>query len=75
LWIEKDEMGTLKKDIVEIERMLKVLIKSLEKKPSNLCPRQASLGPSYPTKLEKNHKWETDYVYRYRGNQKNKTKV
>ena len=31
--IEKGEMGTLKKDIAEIERMLKALIKSLENKP------------------------------------------
>jgi len=28
--IEKDELGPLKKDIAEIERMLKALIKSLE---------------------------------------------
>ena len=33
--IEKSEMGTLKKDIAEIERMLKALIKSLENKPLN----------------------------------------
>ncbi len=31
--IEKGELGTLKKDIAEIERMLKALIKSLENKP------------------------------------------
>ena len=31
--IEKSELGTLKKDISEIERMLKALIKSLENKP------------------------------------------
>ena len=31
--IKKGEWGTLKKDIAEIERMLKVLIKSLENKP------------------------------------------
>ncbi len=30
--IEKGELGTLKKDIAEIERMLKALIKSLENK-------------------------------------------
>jgi len=29
--IEKGELGTLKEDIAEIERMLKALIKSLEK--------------------------------------------
>ena len=33
--IEKGELGTLKKDIAEIERMLKALIKSLENKPLN----------------------------------------
>ena len=31
--IEKEEMGPLIKDIAEIERMLKALIKSLENKP------------------------------------------
>ena len=31
--IKKDELGTVKKDIEEIERMLKALIKSLENKP------------------------------------------
>jgi len=31
--IEKGELGTLQKDIAEIERMLKALIKSLENKP------------------------------------------
>ena len=31
--IAKDNMGMLKKDIAEIERMLKALIKSLENKP------------------------------------------
>ena len=31
--IEKGELGTTKKDISEIERMLKALIKSLENKP------------------------------------------
>jgi len=50
--IEKGELGTLKKDITEIERMLKALIKSLENKP--LTP--GILGPSSPTKLEKNRK-------------------
>jgi len=33
--IEKGEFSTLNKDIAEIERMLKALIKSLEKKPLN----------------------------------------
>jgi len=33
--IEKGALGTLKKDIAEIERMLKALIKSLENKPLN----------------------------------------
>jgi len=32
-FIEKGELGTAKKDIAEIERMLKALIKSLENKP------------------------------------------
>jgi hypothetical protein len=31
--MEKGEFGTAKKDIAEIERMLKALIKSLEKNP------------------------------------------
>jgi len=31
--IEEDELGTIKKAIEEIERMLKALIKSLENKP------------------------------------------
>jgi hypothetical protein len=33
--IEKGVLGRLKKDIAESERMLKVLIKSLENKPLN----------------------------------------
>jgi len=32
-FIEKGERGRLKKGIAEIERMVKALIKSLEKKP------------------------------------------
>ena len=36
--IEKGVMGRLKKDIAEIERILKALIKSLENKPLNLYP-------------------------------------
>ena len=50
--IEKNELGTLKKDIAEIERMLKTLIKSIENKPLN----PGILGPSSLTKLEKNLK-------------------
>jgi hypothetical protein len=34
-FIDKRELGTLKKDIAEIERMLKALIKSLEYQPLN----------------------------------------
>ena len=34
-FIDKSELGTLKKDTAEIERMLKALIKSLENKPLN----------------------------------------
>jgi four helix bundle protein len=37
-WIEKGALGKLKKDIAEIERMLKTLIKSLENKPLNPRP-------------------------------------
>jgi four helix bundle protein len=33
--IEESELEPLKKDIAEIERMLKALIKSLENKPLN----------------------------------------
>jgi four helix bundle protein len=33
--VEKSELGTIEKDIAEIERMLAALIKSLEKKPLN----------------------------------------
>jgi hypothetical protein len=36
--IEKGELGPLNKDIAEIERMLKALIKSLENKPLNPDP-------------------------------------
>jgi len=32
---KKGELGTLKKDIAESQRMLKALIKSLENKPLN----------------------------------------
>jgi len=41
-------LGPLKKEIAEIERMLKALIKSLEINPG-------ILGSSSPTKLEKNN--------------------
>jgi len=34
-FIEKSELGTPRKDIAEIERMLTALIKSLENKPLN----------------------------------------
>ena len=34
-FIEKGELGTAKKDLAEIERMLKALIKSLENKHLN----------------------------------------
>ena len=34
-FIEKGELGKLKKNIAEIERMIKVLIRSLESKPLN----------------------------------------
>ena len=33
--IEKGELDTLKKDVTEIERMLKALVKSLENRPLN----------------------------------------
>jgi len=42
--IEKGELGPLKKDIAEIERMLKALIKFSEYKPLNPCPLE-SLDP------------------------------
>ncbi len=48
--VEKGDLGTTKKDISEIERMLKTLIKSLKNKPLNPC----ILEPSSPIKLEKN---------------------
>jgi len=34
-FIERGELGTAKKDLAEIGRMLKALIKSLENKPLN----------------------------------------
>jgi len=40
--IKKGELGILKKDIAEIERMLKALIKSLENKPLNPGPLESS---------------------------------
>ncbi len=39
--IEKGVSGRLKKDIAEIERMLKALIKSLENKPLNPWPLES----------------------------------
>ncbi len=42
--IEKDELGTAKKDIEEIERILKAMIKSLQNKPLKPCPLE-SLAP------------------------------
>ena len=42
--IEKDELGTLNKDISEIEKMLKALIKPLENKHLNPSPLE-SLDP------------------------------
>ena len=42
--IEKDEWGTLNKDISKTERMLKALIKDLENKPLNPGPLE-SLDP------------------------------
>ena len=44
--IEKGELDTLQKDIAEIERMLKSLIKSLENKPLNPRPLE-SLDPLF----------------------------
>ncbi len=43
-FVEKGELGTSKKDIAEIERMLKALIQSLEKKHLNPLPLE-SLDP------------------------------
>jgi len=60
--IEKGELGTLNKDISEIERMLKLLIKSLENKPLNPCLPCVAEGEAWtpgilesssPTNLEK----------------------
>jgi hypothetical protein len=49
----KGVLGKLKKDIAESERMLKTLIKSLKKQTlESLTP--GILGPSSPTKPEKN---------------------
>ena len=41
--IENGELGTLEKDIAEIERMLKALIKFLENRPLNPWPRPINL--------------------------------
>jgi len=43
-FIEKVKLGAAKKDIAEIERMLKALINSLENKHLNPCPLE-SLDP------------------------------
>ena len=51
--IEKGESSTLNKDIAEVERMLKALIKSLEKKPSNPGPLE-SLAPPLKVMLQAN---------------------
>ncbi len=67
--IEKGELGTLKKDIAEIERMLKALIKSLENKPLNPCPL-ASLDPLLQLNWRRtlyHKKWVDEYL----GNEKN----
>ena len=40
-FIEKGELGTIKRGIAEIERMLKALIKSLENKPLNPWPPES----------------------------------
>ena len=54
-YILKGELGTAKKDIAEIERMLKALTTSLENKHLHLFKATAAiLGPSSPTILEKN---------------------
>jgi len=45
-FIEKGERATLNKGIAEIERMVKALIKSLEKKPLNPWPLE-SLNPFF----------------------------
>ena len=50
--IEKGELGTLKKDIAEIERMLKALTKSLENKPSNPWTLSNQIGEE-PTPKKK----------------------
>ena len=51
-FIDNGELETAKKEIAEIEKMLKALIKTLENK--HLTPW--IFGPSSPTKLEKNLK-------------------
>ena len=50
-FIEKGESGTVKKDVAEIERMLKALIKSLENKPSNPWTLFSNLIGEEPKKL------------------------
>jgi four helix bundle protein len=53
-FIDKGELDTAKKDIAEIERMLKSLIISRKQTLESLTP--GILGPFSPTNLEKNHK-------------------
>jgi four helix bundle protein len=54
-YIEKGALGTAKKDIAEIERMLKALIKSLENKPLHLFKAKAAiLDPLNPWTLFSN---------------------
>ncbi len=50
--LDKGELVTAKKVVAEIERMLKALIKSRKQTLESLTP--GILGPSSPTKLEKN---------------------
>jgi hypothetical protein len=47
-------LKAFKDDTAEIERILKALIKSLENKRLNPCPRQASLDPLSPRTLFSN---------------------
>ncbi len=54
-FIEKGELGTAKKGIAEIERMLKAMIKSLENKPLHLFKAKAAiLDPWNPWTLFSN---------------------
>jgi four helix bundle protein len=54
-YIEKGALGTARKDIAEIERMLKALIRSLENKPLHLFKAKAAiLDPLNPWTLFSN---------------------